>query len=458
MLFLFFMHQNNYQSRRPSKFSILTQNLLSSLRKIKLKVKLWWVLIVLVLPVFAVLAAFNPSSDAAAHGFKAKTIEEEVTLPLAVNSVNHKEEFWQIDYVRRDDTLGSLFKRMGINDEDAIKFLMIAPDARAINTQLIPGRTLEIKTNLAGKLLHLEYELDAENILVAGLTQQGYQVATEKLVLQNTQVLKSATIRDSLFGATDDAGIPDQIALQIAEIFSGEIDFHDDLRPGDKFNVIYEAFYNAGDLMKTGNVLAVEFVNKGKTYQAIHFGEATGKFAYYTPDGKSLHKSFLRSPIEFSRVSSSFNAGRFHPILHRFKAHKGVDLAAPTGTRVKAAGDAVVEFVGRKGGYGNVIVLKHENGINTLYGHLSGFAAGLRKGMHVAQSDIIGYVGMTGMATGPHLHYEFLVHQIHRDPLTVALPTSVPIDGQFKKEFDALSLDYMAQIEMLNRSHMATRD
>ena len=448
------MHQDNYQS----KFSILTQNLLSSLRKIKLKVKLWWVLIVLVLPVFAVLAAFNPSSDAAPHGFKAKTIEEEVTLPLAVNSVNHKEEFWQIDYVRRDDTLGSLFKRMGINDEDAIKFLMIAPDARAINTQLIPGRTLEIKTNLAGKLLHLEYELDAENILVAGLTQQGYQVATEKLVLQNTQVLKSATIRDSLFGATDDAGIPDQIALQIAEIFSGEIDFHDDLRPGDKFNVIYEAFYNAGDLMKTGNVLAVEFVNKGKTYQAIHFGEATGKFAYYTPDGKSLHKSFLRSPIEFSRVSSSFNAGRFHPILHRFKAHKGVDLAAPTGTRVKAAGDAVVEFVGRKGGYGNVIVLKHENGINTLYGHLSGFAAGLRKGMHVAQSDIIGYVGMTGMATGPHLHYEFLVHQIHRDPLTVALPTSVPIDGQFKKEFDALSLDYMAQIEMLNRSHMATRD
>ena len=451
-------HQSRYQPKHQSNFSILTQNLLSGLRKIKLKVKLWWILIVLVLPVFAVLAALNPVADGVPHGFKAKTIDEEVTLPLAVNSVNHREEFWQIDYVRRDDTLGSLFKRMGINDEDAIKFLMLAPDARAINTQLVPGRTLEIKTNLAGQLLHLEYELDAENILVAGLTQQGYQVATEKLVLQNTQVLKSATIRDSLFGATDDAGIPDQIALQIAEIFSGEIDFHDDLRPGDKFNVIYEAFYNAGDLMKTGNVLAVEFVNKGKTYQAIHFGEATGKFAYYTPEGKSLHKSFLRSPIEFSRVSSSFSAGRFHPILHRFKAHKGVDLAAPTGTRIKAAGDGVVEFAGRKGGYGNVIVLKHENGVSTVYGHLSGFASGLRKGQQVAQSDIIGYVGSTGMATGPHLHYEFLVNKVHRDPLTVALPNSIPIDGKFKKEFDALSLDYMAQIEMLNRSHMATRD
>ena len=446
--------QSRPQSKQQSKFAILTQNCLNSLRKIKLR----WVFIILLLPVFAVLAALNPAPDGVPHSFKSKTITEDVSLPLAVHSVNHNEEFWQIDYVRRDDTLGSLFKRMGINDEDAIKFLMLSPDARAINTQLLPGRTLEIKTNLAGQLLHLEYELDAENILVAGLTQQGYQVATEKLVLQRHQVLKSATIRDSLFGATDDAGIPDQIALQIADIFSGEIDFHDDLRSGDRFNVIYEAFYNAGDLMKTGNVLAVEFVNKGKTYQAIHFGEATGKFAYYTPEGKSLHKSFLRSPIEFTRVSSSFSAGRFHPILHRFKAHKGVDLAAPTGTRIKAAGDGVVEFVGRKGGYGNVIVLRHENGVSTLYGHLSGFASGLRKGQPVAQSDIIGYVGMTGMATGPHLHYEFLVNKIHRDPLTVALPTSIPIDANYKKQFDAISLDYMAQIEMLNRSHMATRD
>ena len=446
--------QSTQQSKQQSKFAILTQNCLNGLRKMKLR----WVFIILLLPVFAVLAALNPAPDGVPHGFKSKTITEDVSLPLAVNSVNHNEEFWQIDYVRRDDTLGSLFKRMGINDEDAIKFLMLSPDARAINTQLVPGRTLEIKTNLAGQLLHLEYELDAENILVAGLTQQGYQVATEKLVLQRHQVLKSATIRDSLFGATDDAGIPDQIALQIADIFSGEIDFHDDLRSGDRFNVIYEAFYNAGDLMKTGNVLAVEFVNKGKTYQAIHFGEASGKFAYYTPEGKSLHKSFLRSPIEFTRVSSSFSAGRFHPILHRFKAHKGVDLAAPTGTRIKAAGDGVVEFVGRKGGYGNVVVLRHENGVSTLYGHLSGFASGLRKGQQVAQSDIIGYVGMTGMATGPHLHYEFLVNKIHRDPLTVALPTSIPIDANYKKQFDAISLDYMAQIEMLNRSHMATRD
>ena len=435
-----------HQSDKKSNFSILTQN------------KFRWVLVAFLLPIFGIVAAFAPTSTADSRHLKVKTIVQEVTLPLQVSSVARNEDFWQVDQVRRDDTLGSLFKRMTIRDADAIKFLMLSPDARAINTQLMPGHTLEIKTNLEGKLLHLEYELDAENILVAGLTPSGYQVATQKLVLQNHHVLKSATIQNSLFGATDDAGIPDQIALQIAEIFSGEIDFHDDLRPGDKFNVIYEAFYNAGELMKTGDVLAVEFVNKGNKYQAVHFGEAEGKFAYYTPDGKSLHKSFLRSPLEFTRISSSFNAGRFHPILHRFKAHKGVDLAAPIGTRIKAAGDAVVEFMGRKGGYGNVIVLKHENGISTVYGHLSGFAADLRKGMQVEQGDIIGYVGMTGLATGPHLHYEFLVDKVHRDPMTVALPTIIPIDAKYKKEFDAMSLEYMAKIEMLNRSQVAAKD
>ncbi|MES2547593.1 MAG: M23 family metallopeptidase [Pseudomonadota bacterium] len=442
------------KSTQKSKLAILTQNLLHSLRKIKMR----WVSLILVLPFFAIIAAFGTVSSEQPRYVKPEIITEEVTLPLAVRNVNRDEEFWQIDQVRRDDTLASIFRRMGIRDEDAMKFLMLSPDARAMNNQLIPGHTLEIKTNLDGRLLHLEYEVDHETILVAGLTPSGYQVATQKLILQNHQVLKSAIIVDSLFSATDDAGIPDQIALQIADIFSSEIDFHDDLRPGDYFNVVYEAFYNAGEMMKLGNVLAVEFVNQGKKYQAVHFGDAEGKFAYYTPEGKSLHKSFLRSPLEFTRISSSFSAGRFHPILNRIKAHRGVDMAAPTGTRIKASGNGVVDFVGRKGGYGNVIVLKHENGISTVYGHLSRFTPGLRRGMQVAQGDIIGFVGMTGLATGPHLHYEFLLNKVHRDPMTVALPTSVPLEGKYKKEFDALSLNLMAQIEMLNRRQSASTD
>jgi murein DD-endopeptidase MepM/ murein hydrolase activator NlpD len=215
--------------------------------------------------------------------------------------------------------------------------------------------------------------------------------------------------------------------------------------------VIYEAFYNAGEMMKTGNVLAVEFVNNGTTYQAIHFGDATGKYAYYTPDGKSLHKTFLRSPLEYTRISSSFSAGRYHPILQRIKAHRGVDMAAPTGTRVKASGDGRVAFMGKKGGYGNVVVLNHPNGISTVYGHLSRFSDAIRKGDAVNQGDIIGYVGMTGLATGPHLHYEFLVNGNHRDPMKVALPNTVPLNDNFKSEFNAHSLTMLAKLEMLKQ-------
>ena len=440
------------------KSSILTQNLFSHVRKIKLR----WFVLVLLVPLFGLLAAFSNASNGSQAGINnhvdIKTVVENVTLPLPVTSVNHDEIFWQLDVVKPDDTLYTLFQRMNIRDEGAIKLLMLAPEAHALNTALTPGHTLEIKTNLEGELLHLEYEIDNENILVASLTPQGYQLATQKLILKSTHVLKSATIVNSLFSATDDADIPDQIALQIADIFSGQIDFQGDLRAGDQFKVIYEAFYNAGELMKVGNVLAVEFVNDGKKYQAVHFGDAEGKFAYYTPDGISFHKSFLRSPVEFTLVSSTFNTARYHPILNTMRAHQDLDLAAPIGTRVKAAGDGMVDFVGRKGGNGNAIILKHVGGINTVYGHLSAFAAGLHKGQHVAQSDIIGFVGMTGLATGPHLHYEFLIAGTHHDPLTVALPMSIPIDAKYQKAFDEISLDYMAQIEMLNRSQAAAKD
>jgi murein DD-endopeptidase MepM/ murein hydrolase activator NlpD len=439
------------ETEPKSKLAILTQNVMVRLRKLTLP----WLILVFILPIYAVYAAFDSAPAIEAAPVKTQTVIEALTLPPSSLATNSAEAFWQLDYVRHDDTLASLFKRMSVRDEDAIKFLMLAPEARAINTALMPGHSMEIKTNAAGKLLHLEYELDEENILIAGLTRDGYQIATQKLLLDYQPVYKSATIRDSLFSATDDAGIPDQIALQIAEIFSGEIDFHDDLRPNDYFNVVYEAFYNAGELMKTGNVLAVEFVNNGKVYKAIHFGEAKGKYAYYTIDGKSLHKSFLRSPLEFTRVSSTFSRGRYHPILQRMRAHQGVDFAAPMGTRVKAAGDGVVAFMGVKGGYGNVVIIKHDNGISTVYGHLMRFASDLRKGAKVEQSDIIGYVGMTGLATGPHLHYEFLVDKVHRDPLTVALPTSIPIEAQYKKAFDAQSLERQAQLEMLNRRRVA---
>lgn len=415
------------------------------------RIRLHWLAIASGLLALVLFLAVNETPQAETGPVLLSTVTEDVSLPLPSATFDRNEAFWQIEQVRQDDTLETLFRRMNIRDEDAIKFLMLSPDAHALNTQLLPGHTVETKTNAQGKLLYLEYELDADNILVAGLTSGGYVVATKKLLLESQQVLKSAVIRDTLFGATDDAGIPDQIAIQIAEILSSEIDFYQDLRPGDRFHVIYEAFYNAGEMMKTGNVLAVEFVNNGTTYQAIHFGDATGKYAYYTPDGKSLHKTFLRSPLEYTRISSSFSAGRYHPILQRIKAHRGVDMAAPTGTRVKASGDGRVAFMGKKGGYGNVVVLNHPNGISTVYGHLSRFSDAIRKGDAVNQGDIIGYVGMTGLATGPHLHYEFLVNGNHRDPMKVALPNTVPLNDNFKSEFNAHSLTMLAKLEMLKQ-------
>ena len=439
-----------FQKTPFAKRSILTQNHLLAVSKMKLH----WIFVVFLLPVIVLISTLGTAPDSEAGYLPIKTTINAIPLPFTMHKQNPNKAFWHTDEVRRNDTLDLIFNRMSVHDNDALKFFMYTPEVSALNTQLVPGRNIDSKVNAAGKLLYLQYDLPDDERIIAQLTPDGYQVNKEKIPLVRHEILKSATIKSSLFGATDDAEIPDLIALQIADIFSSEIDFNEDLRSGDTISVVYEGFYNHGDLIRTGDILAVEIVNRGKTYQAIHFGKANNKYAYYTPEGKSLNKSFLRSPLEFTRVSSSFSHGRFHPVLHRVRAHKGVDLAASTGTRVKASGDGVVKFKGRKGGYGNVIIIQHRNHIETLYGHLSGFAKGLHKGNKVTQGDIIGYVGMSGMATGPHLHYEFLLRGVHRDPMKVALPTGTPLEEKYKAEFEVNAATYMAKINMLNRHTM----
>jgi murein DD-endopeptidase MepM/ murein hydrolase activator NlpD len=438
------------QKNQFAKHSILTQNKLLAARKIRLH----WIFVAFLLPIMILIATLSAAPDSEAGYLPVRITIDDIRLPPVMQQHNSNETFWHTDQVRRNDTLDVIFNRMDIQDTDALKFFMYTPETTELNTKLVPGRSIGSKVNADGKLLYLEYQLPEDERLTAKLTDDGYQVNKEKTPFIKLELLKSATIKSSLFGATDAADIPDQIALKIADIFSSEIDFNGDLRPGDTINVVYEGFYNHGELMRTGDILAVEIVNRGKTYRAIHFGKANSKYAYYTPEGKSLHKSFLRSPLEFTRVSSSFSRGRFHPVLHRVRAHKGVDLAARSGTRIKASGDAVVKFKGKKGGYGNVIILQHPNGIQTLYGHLSGFAKGLRQGKKIEQGDIIGYVGMSGLATGPHLHYEFLLNGVHHDPMTVKLPKGVPLEAKYKQEFKANASQYMAKIEMLNRSSL----
>ena len=425
--------------------------------KAERKLKLRWILAISCLPLFGIYAAFGIAPQTITGNIATATVVEEITLRDNTETPANvaEQHFWYKDHVRRDDTLNNILSRLNVHNRDAINFIRNDAVASEITSALKPSHNMETQTDSDGNLVSLEYQLDTDLFINVKQTATGYEASKVTHKLENRPILKSAKIRNSLFGATDDANIPDDVAVQVAEIFESQIDFNTDLRRGDHFNVIYEGSYDEGELVKTGDVLAAEFVNNGKTYQAVGFRDASGEMQYYTPDGKSLHKSFLRSPLEFTRVSSSFSTGRFHPILQRIKAHQGVDLAAPTGTRIKASGDAVVDFVGQKGGYGNVIVLKHENGVSTVYGHLSRFADGLHKGEKVTQGDVIGFVGMTGLATGPHLHYEFMVNGVHRDPMTVALPKADPITGQDKVAFDELSSQLTAQIALLGNSNIA---
>jgi murein DD-endopeptidase MepM/ murein hydrolase activator NlpD len=246
-----------------------------------------------------------------------------------------------------------------------------------------------------------------------------------------------AVINSSLFEAIEAAGGHDQTAVSLADIFGWDIDFVLDIQPGDSFVVTYQELFRDGAYLKDGPVLAASFTNQGREYVAVRYVDPDGMAHYYTPEGKSMRKAFLRAPLEFTRVSSRFNSARRHPILNLIRAHKGVDYAAPMGTPVKAAGDGRIRFAGRKGGYGNVVEIEHTRSIVTVYGHLSRFAKGTHVGAHVAQGSIIAYVGMTGLATGPHLHYEYRVNGVFKNPQTIALPDSEPIDGRLHDDFVA---------------------
>lgn len=446
------------QTEQSQKEVILTQNPALKERKLRLR----WLLAISSLPLFGIITAFGIAPQTATQNIAISTIVENIVLPEIsaplVSENLESQNYWQADQVRRDDTLASLMTRLSIQNDEALEFLRRNPEASALASQLRPGRAIQAQVNADGELLKLQYQLNSASTLTIERTDSGYQAKTGEPALEIHNVLKTAEIRSSLFAATDAADIPDSIAIQMAEIFSSDIDFHSDLRKGDRFSVIYEAKYDNGHLVNTGQVVAAEFTNQGKTYKAVMYRNPAGKVAYYTPEGKSLHKSFLRSPLEFTRISSGFTMGRFHPILQRMRAHKGVDLAAPIGTRIKAPADGVVKFVGVKNGYGNVIYLQHTGGVTTVYGHLSRFASGLRNGMKVSQGDIIGFVGMTGMATGPHLHYEFQLNGVHRDPLKVALPAAQPIAPQYLSDFRTRSANLTAQLQLLSASTLAALD
>lgn len=368
-------------------------------------------------------------------------------------------EFWAEERMQRGDTLASVLSRLGMAESSASSFLK-SSQARGALRSLRPGLTVQARVTGGGELHSLWFITARDRLVVVERDAggSGYRASEQAARLETRVMMKSGEIRSSLFAATDAAGLPDSIAVQIADIFGGDIDFHRDLRRGDRFTVVYDMHTHNGREVKSGRVLAAEFVNQKRSFRAVWWAGASSeghaRGGYYTPEGKNLRKAFLRSPLEFSRVSSGFSM-RFHPILRQWRAHKGVDYAAPTGTRVKATADGIVEFAGRQGGYGNTVVLRHHGGYTTLYAHLSGFGQGMRKGARISQGDVVGYVGQTGWATGPHLHYEFRVNNEHRNPLTIAFPAAEPVPAERMAAFRESAMPLAAHLDMLRDTNLA---
>jgi murein DD-endopeptidase MepM/ murein hydrolase activator NlpD len=348
--------------------------------------------------------------------------------------------------VSRNDTLDRIFRRLKLSLADLASARGL-PGVRAALDSLRPGELLHL-THRDGELFGLERRLNESQTLKVSRDAG----ALKADVLQNPLEMRSRTVRgtidSSLFEAVEAAGADDQTALALADIFGWDIDFVLDVRPGDTFAVTYEEVWREGKYLHDGPIEAAEFVNQGREFRAVRYSDPEGHAQYYTPDGRSLHRAFLRTPVEFTRVSSRFNSARLHPILNRIRAHQGVDYAAPVGTPVHAAGDGRVRFAGVLGGYGNVVEIEHSRSIVTVYGHLSRFARGIHGGARVTQGSTIAYVGMTGLATGPHLHYEYRVNGVFKNPQTVALPPAAPIDPRWRADFLARSAPLLATLDL----------
>lgn len=372
---------------------------------------------------------------------------------------------WQSFVVKPGFNFAIISSRAGVNAGEVHTLMQLGKPVEALKT-LYPNDIIRMKILPDGHLAGLEYEIDKTKHLVVtriGEAPDGNSQFTAEFIEKPVEVrTKHATgiINDSLFLAARSAGLSDRKAIELASIFAWDIDFTHEVRKGDRFTVVYEEQYQSGERIGEGPIVAAEFVNQNKTYRAIRYADPEGNSDYYAPDGSRLRKSFLRNPIKpgLFRISSHFNLKRRHPILHKIRAHKGVDYAASTGTPIRATGDGKIVHRGRKGGYGNTIIIQHGQRYSSLYAHMSKFARNTRIGQRVKQGQVIGYVGASGLATGPHLHYEFRLDGVHRNPLTVKYPSGEPVPEQFKQDFLAKIESPVAQLDTLSRLVLALDD
>lgn len=348
--------------------------------------------------------------------------------------------------VKSGESLSTIFSTLNLSREDLHKIIH-ANDAGKQFADVLPGQDLVVTVNAEGQLEQLTYAKNPFETLVATRNDDGFDVKLFSKKIDHQISSAKATIHASLFEDGVKAGLSEKIILKLADIFAWDIDFALNLQDGDQFTVVYEKLFVDGQEFDTGDVLSVEFINQGKTYTAVRFEDNHGNTGYYTPEGNGLRKAFLQTPMDFARISSHFNLHRKHPILNTIRAHKGVDYSAAIGTPVKTTGDGKIVFHGVKNGYGNVVEIEHGQKYSTLYAHLSGFKSGQKVGSKIKQGDVIGYVGKTGLATGPHLHYEFRIAGQHVNPLSAKLPRSMPMDKALLAKFKAQTQPLMAQLK-----------
>lgn len=370
--------------------------------------------------------------------------DEEPSDPIEV--VEHSEQFT----VRRGDTLAALFKRAGLSARDVYEITQL-PKAKKNLLKIMPGEEIDIVKNNAGELIKVRYHLDPISTLIISKQSSGYSEAVETKQVESRTKFAAATISSNFWNAGVGSGLTPNQIMQLATIFGWDIDFALDLRQGDNFSILFEEEYANGEFLRNGNILAAEFINQGDKYTAVRYKDGS----YYSAEGRSMRKAFLRSPVDFKYVSSSFNPRRLHPVTGQVKAHRGVDYVAAVGTPIKAAGKGRVIKSGYNQYNGNYVFIKHNETYTTKYLHLK--KRKVKQGQTIKQGQVIGTLGSTGRVTGAHLHYEFIVNGVHRNPRTVKLPQSLPIDKKEKQQFLALSQQLMAKLEQQQQVQLAAQ-
>lgn len=385
-------------------------------------------------------------------------VAEEQTQEI-VNQADEKNSTLG-DYVitiQEGDTLSGIFSHYGISKKDLWDILSL-PEVKKLLPKMRPGHEIKFSIDNKHRLQKFIYQITPTKSLFVTRPEPKLTAYIEEQPLETTLTQASGKVGLSLYQSAHEAQIPDKIIMQLAEIFAWKIDFNKDLWPEDRFDVIYQKDFIGGKEVHTGNIVAAEFINHGRKYRALRYKLPNGKVKYYTPEGNSLQKAFIRTPVKYKYISSPYNPNRMHPILGVKRPHLGVDLAAASGTPIKASGDGKLIYVGKRGGYGNVVVIDHGHGITTLYAHLKKAAKGMYAGRWVKQGDLIAYVGSTGLATGPHLHYEYRINGRTFNPMTVKLPHAKGLPSNLKNNFKAKTKSLVAKLDTGSQTMIAEKD